>query len=170
MKAIAAAIGIVTLGAVGCAHGPEPYRFTAKPLANDLDVVVQTIKQSGLEPARIDRANDTVTTLWFDTGYRFREIDDFRNVDYPTDVYLRYRVSIERQGGEENVVLHPDVQRCAPTDSYVTAAGVVGSCQPMDRLFPAQQRQVDELGNRLRAALAGAGTEPLHVASAAPRP
>ena len=155
MKPIQATALMFTLGAVACGHAPTPYSFTATQAANDIDVVVRTLQANGLKPAQIDRQLGTVTTLWFDTGYQFRESDEFHNLDYFTDIFLRYRVSIQHEGGKDTVVLDTDVQLCSPTDSYVTIAGVNGSCQPMKILFPTQQKQVEELGNKLRLALAG---------------
>jgi hypothetical protein len=138
-----------------CAHAPRSYTFSAAQSANDLDVVVQTLKANGLVPAQVNRQSGTVATQWFDTGYRFREIDDFTHIRYYTDVFLRYRVAINRTAGKEAIVLSTDVQRCAPADSYVTNAGVVGTCQPMTILFPTQQKQADALGEKLRLALGG---------------
>jgi hypothetical protein len=136
-----------------CAHSPKPYAFTAAQTGDDVDIVVRTLAATGLKPAQIDRQRGTVTTQWFDTGYRFREIDDFRELDYDTDIFLRYRIAIQRAGAQETVVLETDVQRCSPTDSYVTNAGVTGSCQPMAFVFPTQQRQLEALGEKLRLEL-----------------
>jgi hypothetical protein len=175
MKSIHVTAFVLTLGAASCAHAPQPYTFTAQRAPDDIDVVVRTLEANGLVPASIERASGTVTTRWFDTGYRFREIDDFRDSDYETNIYLRYHVTLLRDGDKDTVMLHADVQRCSPDDSYVIPAGVVGSCQPMSIVFPTQQKQVDALGDRLRLALAsrravrtalrgpqdGAGQDPL---------
>jgi hypothetical protein len=155
MKPIPATVLILTLGTAACAHGPKPYSFTGDHAANDIDVVVRTLEANGLKPAQIDRRSETITTQWFDTGYRFRGSDDFHNFDYYTDVFLRYRVRIQRVAGTDRVVLDTDVQRCSPIDSYVTDSGVNGSCQPMKILFPSQQQLADELGEKLRLALPG---------------
>jgi hypothetical protein len=146
-------------GAVGlaaCAHAPKPYTFVANPTGQDVDVVVQTLQASGLKPAAIDRNQGMVTTYWFDTGYQFRETDIRDSVQYPTNIFLRYRISLKRDGGKETVVLDTDVQRCAPLDVTVTAPGVTGSCEPMTSLFPTQQKQAEALGEKLRQALHGA--------------
>jgi hypothetical protein len=158
MKPTAIATVLLTLGLGACAHAPQPYSFTVGQTGNDIDVVVHTLEANGLKPAQVDRQHATVTTLWFDTGYPFREIDDFEHLHYYTDVFLRYHVSLKREGGKDTVVLAADVQRCAPEDSYVTAAGVTGSCQPMTILFPTQQKQMEALGDKLRTALAGSTT------------
>ena len=83
MKPIQATALMFTLGAVACGHAPTPYSFTATQAANDIDVVVRTLQANGLKPAQIDRQLGTVTTLWFDTGYQFRESDEFRDGAYP---------------------------------------------------------------------------------------
>jgi hypothetical protein len=106
----------------------------------------------------VDPAKNTVTTSWFDTGYRFREVNEIDNGpyrEYYTDVFLRYRVSLMNKNGQQTVQLETDVQRCSPTDSVITAKGVDGSCLPMTFVFPTQQNQVDELGTKLKLALAG---------------
>ena len=153
MKPIQATALILTLGAAACAHAPKPYSFTATQAANDVDVVVRTLQANGLKPSQIDRRAGTITTQWFDTGYQFRESDEFHNLDFSTDIFLRYRVSIQRADGKDTIVLDTDVQRCSPTDSYATNDGVNGYCQPMKVLFPTQQRQVEELADKLRVAL-----------------
>jgi hypothetical protein len=145
---------ILALGISACAHSPRPYSFAVNRSSNELDVIARTLEADGLKPTKIDREAGMVTSPWFDTGYRFREIDDFRELDYETSIFLRYHISLRREGGKDAVLLATDVQRCAPADSYVTPAGVVGSCQPMRTIFPTQQKQVNALGEKLRGALA----------------
>jgi hypothetical protein len=151
-----AAVVILALGLGACAHAPQPYSFTAAPTPNDLDVLARALEANGYQLASVDSAHATLTTYWFDTGYRFREVDDFANHDRDlyTDIFLRYRVSVERNGGQDNVVVATDVQRCSPLDAQVTAAGVTGTCQRLDKVFPTQQHQVNALGDKLRQALA----------------
>ncbi len=146
----------LTLGLGACAHAPQPYSFTAAQTPNDLDVLARTLESNGYKLASVDRAQSTITTYWFDTGYHFREVDSFadRDRDLSTDIFLRYRVTIQRNGNQDNVVVATDVQRCSPQDSYVTAAGVTGTCQPLDKVFPSQQDQANALGDKLRQALA----------------
>jgi hypothetical protein len=43
----------------------------------------------------------------------------------------------------------------SPTDSVVTSRGVDGTCLPMTIVLPTQQKQVIDLGYKLRLALAG---------------
>jgi hypothetical protein len=50
------------------------------------------------------------------------------------------------QNGKETVVLETSV---------ITSRGVDGSCLPMSVVFPTQQKQVDDLGSKLKLALAG---------------
>jgi hypothetical protein len=141
------------LGAAACAHAPEHYAFSSQETGNDLDVVVRTLQANGLAPAAIDRRLGTVTTYWFDTGYPFRQTDVAKSVQYPTNIFLRYRVSVSHGHGKETVILDTDVQRCAPLDVTVTASGVTGSCEPMTVLFPPQQKQAEALGEKLRQAM-----------------
>lgn len=159
MKSIHAAVLALACGTVACAHAPKPYTFTANQAGNDIDVVVQTLTASGLQPASIDRQHGAITTQWFDTGYRFRENDIASSVYEYTDIFLRHRISIQRANGKATVVLDTDVQRCSPTDSLVTATGVEGTCMPLAVLFPSQQKQIDKLGEKLRLALAGSSSD-----------
>jgi hypothetical protein len=160
MKPVHALVLVLASSLAACAHAPRNYSFNAAGSADDIDVIVKTLKQNGLQPAHVDRQAGTVLTQWFDTGYRFREIDDFTQIHYYTDVFLRYRVAVARSEGKESVVLTPEVQRCAPIDSRVTNDGVVGSCMPMTILFPTQQEQVDALGDKLKVAVGGGGPLP----------
>jgi hypothetical protein len=148
----------VALSGVACAHSPKPYTFTLEQPRNAVDVVVQTLAANGFKDIAVDTSKNTITTRWFDTGYRFREINAIDNGptrEYYTDVFLRYRISLVDKNGQQTVTLEPDVQRCSPTDSVITARGVDGSCLPMTFVFPTQQSQVDELGTKLKLALSG---------------
>ena len=158
MKCIYPIAIAVALSSVACAHAPKPYTFTLEQPSNPVDVVVHTLAANGFKEVAVDPAKSTVTTRWFDTGYRFREIGEIDNGpyrEYYTDVFLRYRISLMNNNGQQTLVLDTDVQRCAPTDSVVTSQGVNGSCLPMTVVFPTQQKQVDDLGSKLKRALAG---------------
>jgi hypothetical protein len=148
----------VALSSFACAHPPKSYSFALEQPREAIDVVVKTFASNGLKDVAVDRSKGTITTRWFDTGYRFREIGDVDNGphrEYYTDVFLRYRVLLASVNGQETVTLATDVQRCSPIDSLITATGVDGSCLPMRALFPTQQKQVDELGSKLKLALEG---------------
>lgn len=155
MKAAHLSPMLLSLALAACAHSPKPYSFATEQAGNDVDVVVRTLQSNGLQMAEVDQKQGTITTYWFDTGYRFRETDVLDPIQYPTNIFLRYRVSLKHDSGKESVVLDTEVQRCAPLDVTVTASGVRGSCEPMTGLFPAQQKQVDALGEKLKAALRG---------------
>jgi hypothetical protein len=138
----------------GCGHGPQAYAFTAiAPRSQAIDAVAMTLKKHGLNPEIIDHQRGTVTTAWFDSGYRFRETDDNRPLNFYTDIFLRHRVSVVDAHGILNMALKTDVQRCAPLDALVTATEVQGSCQPMDFLFPTQRREIEKLGKQLQEAV-----------------
>ena len=149
---------VVALSSVACAHTPKPYTFAYEQPKNPVDVVVKTLAANGFKDVAVDPAKNTVMTRWFDTGYRFREVNAIDNgpyAEYYTDVFLRYRISLMNRNGQQTVVLDTDVQRCAPTDSVITSRGVDGTCLPMSVVFPTQQKQVDDLGSKLKLALAG---------------
>jgi hypothetical protein len=158
MKRIYPVAIAVALAGVACAHAPQPYSFTFEQPKNAVDVVVHTLAANGFKNVAVDPTKGTVTTRWFDTGYRFREIGEVDNGpfrEYYTDIFLRYRISLMKSDGQQTVMLETDVQRCAPTDSVITSSGVDGSCLPMSIVFPTQQKQVDDLGFKLKLALAG---------------
>jgi hypothetical protein len=158
MKRIHTIAIAVALSSVACAHSPEPYSFTLEQPRNALNVVVQTLVANGFKDVAVDTAKNTVTTGWFDTGYRFRATSDINNGPtrkYYTDVFLRHRISVMKENGHDRVTLETDVQRCAPSDSVATSKGVDGTCLPMTVVFPTQQMQVDDLGSKLKLALAG---------------
>jgi hypothetical protein len=158
MKRIYPVAIAVALSSVACAHAPKPYTFAYEQPRNAVDVVVKTLAANGFKDVAVDPAKNTVMTRWFDTGYRFREVNEIDNGpyrEYYTDVFLRYKISLMNKDGHQTVVLETDVQRCAPTDSMITSRGVVGTCLPMSVVFPTQQKQVDDLGSKLKLALAG---------------
>jgi hypothetical protein len=154
MKSIHWLAVILALGGSACAHDPAPYQFSIGQTKNPIDVMVRTLAANGLKAEVVDRAGGDIVTRWFDTGYRFREIDDFRPETYYTDIFLRYHVHLATVNGQQQVTLSADVQRCAPTDSIITSRGVEGSCQALSKIFPTQQKQEDELGAKLKLALA----------------
>jgi CheY-like chemotaxis protein len=90
---------LLSVGFVACAHSPQPYSFAANDSGN-VDLVVRTLQSNGLKTAEIDRKQGTVTTYWFDTGYRFRETDILNPIQYPTNIFLRYRVSLKHEHGK----------------------------------------------------------------------
>jgi len=149
---------VVALAGVACAHTPKPYTFNYEQPRDAVDVLVKALAANGFKEVAVDPAKNTILTRWFDTGYRFREVNEIDNGpyrEYYTDVFLRYRISLMNNNGQRMVVLETDVQRCAPTDSVITSRGVDGTCLPMSIVFPTQQKQVDELGSKLKLALAG---------------
>jgi len=141
---------------VSCAHGARDQTFSVAPGVSSgqaLDRVLQALAQKKLTAGRVDRAAGTVVTRWFDTGYRFREIDDNQPVDYYTDIFLRHRISLVNVEGKLDVSVSTDVQRCAPLDAVITATEVQGSCRPMNVIFPTQQQAIDRLVEELRKAV-----------------
>lgn len=141
---------------VSCAHSVQDRTFsvTSGDSPNQaLDRVLETLADEKLAAGRVDRAAGTVVTRWFDTGYRFREIDDNQPVDYYTDVFLRHHISLVNVGGKLDVSVSTDVQRCAPLDAVITATDVQGSCRPMNGIFPTQQQAIDRLVEELRKAV-----------------
>ncbi len=138
----------------GCAHAPQSYTLAASgPCGGAINAVAATLKKQGIEPGVIDYRAGTITSRWFDTGYRFREIDDNRPLNYYTDIFLRHHISVKESAVGLNVAVRTDVQRCAPLDAVITATEVEGSCQPMDFLFPTQQREIERLGKQLQEAV-----------------
>jgi hypothetical protein len=154
MKSIHWTVLALILGGTACAHAPEPYQFSVNQRKDPVDVVVRTLIANGFKPDVVDRKSGDIVTRWFDTGYRFRASDVSQTVQYDTDIYLRYRVRLAPVHGQEQVTLTADVQRCAPADSIITSKGVEGTCEPLSKVFPTQQKQADALGAKLKSALA----------------
>ena len=106
----------------GCAHAPQSYTFAASgPRDGAINAVAVTLKKQGIEPGVIDYRAGTITSRWFDTGYRFREIDDNRPLNYYTDIFLRHHILVSESSGTLNVAVKTDIQRCAPLDAVITA-------------------------------------------------
>jgi hypothetical protein len=143
-------------GTLSCAHAAKDQTFSVAPEASPsqaIDRVLETLAHERLAAGTVDRSKGTVVTRWFDTGYRFREIDDDRPVDYYTDIFLRHRISVVPTGGKLDVTVSTDVQRCAPLDAVITATDVQGTCRPMTTVFPTQQNAIDRFVEDLRKAV-----------------
>ena len=138
----------------GCAHPPRPYVFaTARPAGDTLTVLATALAHQGHRVAAVDRAGAEVVTYWEDTGYHFRETDD---LEAETNIFLRYRVRVG--GGDNQVTVRAEAQRCVPSGVIITREGVESTCIKMDGIFGTQQQAVDRLGAGLAAAVAaGAG-------------
>lgn len=136
---------------VGCAHPTRSYVFTVP--AGDthlLDRLAQRLEEDGHQVGRIDRSRQEILSGWENTHYRFRETPD---MEHETTIFLRYRVRLLAEGQETRASLEAEAQRCAADSAYVTPLGVQGTCVPMKRLFPTQQKAVDQLGEHLAAAV-----------------
>ena len=84
----------------GCAHAPQSYTFTASGSRDGaINAVAATLKKQGIEPGLIDYRAGTITSRWFDTGYRFREIDNNRPLNFYTDIFLRHHISVSESSG-----------------------------------------------------------------------
>jgi hypothetical protein len=150
------AIGLASLLAgplAGCAHPPKAYVFSVPPqqASQSLELLARRLEAEGHHVAKIDRNAHQVASQWEDTHYRFRETPD---QEHETNIFVRYRVSVAGASPADQVVtLTADVQRCAADSAYVTVLGVSGTCVQMKRMMPTHQRALDELGQRLSAAL-----------------
>jgi len=147
---------LATMLSGGCAHPPQAYVFTVpQPTNGALDVLAKQLEQDGHKVARIDRKAGEIASLWEDTHYKFRETAD---LEHGTNIYLRYHVFLESPAGAAQTVrLTADVQRCAADSSYISGAGVSGTCIPMKRMVPSHQKALDQLGQRLSAQLVATG-------------
>jgi hypothetical protein len=153
----------VLLG-LGCAHPSRAYVAAvavAPGAAADagadggaLDVLAQALVQDGHRVGALDRQSGELTTLWEDTGYRYRETDDLED---ETSVFLRFHVRMVEVGAERQLWVSADSERCVPYRAAVTSTGVGSTCLDMHGILPGHQKVVEALGRRLSAALAPGG-------------
>lgn len=140
----------VLLGS-GCAHAPRTYVFnTPRPNDQALDLLASSLSQRGHKVSRVDRRTAEITTLWEDTGYRWRETEDLQD---ETNIFLRFHVEMSNVGIEHQVRVRAEVQRCVPYNAIVTPSEVLSTCLKMKGMLPTHQKVVDDLGQFLSAAL-----------------
>lgn len=144
----------VLLGA-GCAHPPRTFTFTTpSPDGATVDRVAASLARQGHSVSAVDRRGSEVTTYWENTGYRYRETNDLED---ETTVFLRFHVDVRPATGGQEVSVRAEAQRCVPSRAVITRTEVISTCIKMNRLLVTHQREVDELGRRLAASLAGPG-------------
>ncbi len=155
MFGIAVGVATFAFSSLACAH-QQPLAFTVGQRSDTMAVVGSTLAGEGLTTAAVDRRKGTITTQWFDTGYRFRDVSAIDDVVGPrgeTDVFLRYRISVNEEAGQQIVTVEPEVQRCEPQDAVITSDGVRGTCLPMSEPLSPQRKQAEQLMSKLRTAL-----------------
>ncbi|HMC93873.1 MAG TPA: hypothetical protein VKO16_03785 [Polyangia bacterium] len=153
----------VLLG-LGCAHPSRAY-VAAVPVApgaaaevgaigGALDVLARALARDGHRVGALDRKSGEITTLWEDTGYRYRETDDLED---ETSVFLRFHVRTVEVGAERQVWVSADSERCVPYRAALTSTGVGSTCLHMHGVLPSHQKVVEALGRRLSAVLGPTG-------------
>jgi hypothetical protein len=136
----------------GCVHAPQPYVFNNPKGGDAVLVVAKSLVRQGHKLAFVDHKNAEVVTYWEDTKYRFRETDDYWD---STNIFLRYHVRFGEQ--DKQIRVTAEAQRCVPLPAEITPTAVMSTCYPMDFIFATQQREVEQLGQNLAAALATGG-------------
>jgi hypothetical protein len=140
---------------MGCAHPPRAFTFTTPaPGSATVDRVAASLARQGHSVSAVDRRGSEVTTYWEDTGYRYRETDDLED---ETTIFLRFHVDVRPATGGQEISVRAEAQRCVPSRAVVTRSEVLSTCIKMNRLLATHQWEVDELGRRLAASLAGPG-------------
>jgi len=141
--------------ATACSHPQRPYVFNgAKGPDRTTQVLVDALTAEGLRPAFVDKAAGVIVTTCVDTGYRFHEEAPFNDnaIDLERTVLRRYHVAVVPDStGATSVRLQSETQRCTP-EVTVRNEHLLGDCKDVNQFFPALQRDMDELGQKLRQA------------------
>jgi hypothetical protein len=132
----------------GCPSPQTPYSFAATTDSGSaVDAAARTVAGEGWDIGKVDRQSGIVTTKW---------------VAYPsaaeTTTVLVHRITVTLAPAAQgsNVVVRMDVKNCPPGGYTVGDVEVQGTCQPVDGVFAGDQKTIDTIGARLKAALASA--------------
>jgi hypothetical protein len=135
--------------AAACASSQEPYQFTiAEPSAVSVDDLVRALAQQGQQAAEIDEYAGVVYTIWQDTGFLYGEVDD-----EDATIVRRYVATLQHGEAAASVQLRIDSMRCAPDRFDIDGYRLEGRCEQMSGVVSAHQRELDELGQRVEAAI-----------------
>jgi hypothetical protein len=138
-----------------CAHSARPVRFTESVSATAAKDVIARAVLGAVRLPEADRQQGTITTPWADTGDRFPapDSDNAIAVDRQTIVVRRYHIRVAPQDGATSVQINVEAKRCEP-GFEVAGENILGRCEDLTRIFPKLQRDLDDLGARLRSLVA----------------
>ena len=130
----------------GCPSAQTPYSFTASSESGAaVDTAARTLAAQGYEVGRADRQSGIVTSKWVAYG----------QADANGILVHRFTVILAPAGQGSNVTIRMDVEHCPPGGYNVGDVEVKGTCQVIDGVFPGDQKAIDALGAKLKAALTG---------------
>ena len=142
---------LVVVGAVAaCTQAQKPYTFVAPNAPTDaVEITARTLAQSGHEPARVDAATGIVMTKWEDTGFGYGFVQG-----QEATIVRRFTVTLAKRAAGMEVIVRQDGKRCQKGGFTLGDVDVRGPCEAMNEVVDRHQKDVDDLGARLRQALA----------------
>jgi len=139
------------LAACSFTQPQTPYRFTVAPAEGEpVDVVARHLASEGHSPANVDKELGIVQTQWQDTGFGYGFVNGVG-----ATIVRRFTVTIARTANGSDIVLRADQQRCQRGNFIIDDTGVRGTCVAMDEVVERGQKEIDELGARLRTVMSG---------------
>jgi hypothetical protein len=145
---LAAPVLLVPLLA-GCPSPQTPYSFAATTDSGSaVDAAARTVAAEGWDVGKVDRQSGIVTSKWV----------AYTSASTTTDTIFVHRITVTLAPAKEgsNVVVRMDVKNCPPGGYTVGDVEVQGTCQPVDGVFPGDQKTIDSIGAKLQSALANA--------------
>jgi hypothetical protein len=142
---LAAAALLVPLLA-GCPSPQTPYSFAATADSGSaVDAAARTVASEGWDVGKVDRQSGIVTSKWV----------AYASASTTTDTIFVHRITVTLAPAKEgsSVVVRMDVKNCPPGGYTVGDVEVQGTCQPVDGVFPGDQKTIDSIGAKLQAAL-----------------
>jgi hypothetical protein len=120
------------------------------PRGDDIDNTVEStgraLTDEGHPPAEVEASSGLIMTAWEDTGQSDGTLEG-----KPATLLKRFRVTVAKGASENEITVEMDVRRCA--EGFVAGASTLtGSCEEKE-LQHAHQRELQVLGERLRATL-----------------
>jgi hypothetical protein len=142
-------LGAIPLSLASCMEPQRPVHFVAPHKADDaVDVVARALASNGHEPSKIDRQTGIVYTRWEDTGFGYGFVQGQK-----ATLVRRYLVTVSRGPSGVDVLLRSDQKRCQEGGYTIGDLEVRGACVVADGLVAKHQKQLEELGQALQAAL-----------------
>jgi len=140
-----AGVGLVAWVMAGCAEPQRPYIFTSPPMAREpIDALSAAFEQVRLKAVVVEPQTGIIQTRWEDTGQKGGEIKG-----HETTVVRRYTATLVRGSFGNEVTITPSALRCVIGDFRLKEHDVDGNCQPLAKLPPAQQAELNRLGTLL---------------------
>lgn len=120
--------------------------------ASGIDSAARALAASGYPVDQIDRQTGIVTSKWISRGIPQADGSIF---------VRRFTITLAPSGGpnSSSVSLRADIQKCPPGGYTAGDMQILGTCQAIDGIFGGDQSDVDALGQKLRANMAGSAPQ-----------